>query len=104
MLERLKDFFFTPPRTKKDNGEYALTLPDFNANPLVGTGALAYSFRQFQTLPVQNMLNGNGRIPTNFFKPLGQNNLVALRPAGPPQDILQIPIGETDLFPETIEV
>lgn len=101
-VDKCKDFFFAPPRVKK-TGIYRLCLEDFNANPLIGTGAQAYSFKQFQTLPVVNQLNGNGRIPPNFFKPLGQNNLVALRPAGPRFDITQIPVGETELFPELPE-
>lgn len=102
-LDKCKDFFFCPPRRIKDS-PYNHALPDFNANPLVGSGGNAYAFKQFQTLPVVNMLMGNGRIPTDFFKPLGQNNLVALRPAGPPQDVIGIPVGETELFPEPTEV
>jgi len=110
-IERCKDFLFTPPRILEAS-PYELRIPDFNANPLIGNGANAYAFRQFQTLPVVNMLNGNGVIPggdgigtggAGFFKPLGQNNLVALRPAGPKQDVIGIPLGETDLFTEPTE-
>lgn len=99
-----KDFFFCPPARAIKDTPYEHCLPPFNANPLVGSGAQAYAFEEFQTLPSVNMLMGNGRIPPNFFKALGQNNLVALRPAGPPQDVLEIPAGETLLFPEAVSV
>lgn len=82
---------------------YTLRASKFDTNPLIGEGGNAYTLQQFQTLPVVNMLNGNGVIPPNFFKPLGQNNLVALRPAGPPQDVVGVPVGETNLFPEAVE-
>jgi len=98
----VKNFFFVPPVI--EDGPYHFELFGFNANPLIGIGAQAYSFERFQTMPVNNMLMGNGRVPPNFFKPLGQNNLVALRPAGPPQDVIGIPIGETQLFPEVVEI
>lgn len=104
-VDKCKEFLFSSPvpRVKVD-GPYTLKASRFDTNPLIGEGANAYTLQQFQTLPVVNMFMGNGRIPPSFFKPLGQNNLVALRPAGPPQDVVGIPLGETDLFPETIEV
>lgn len=105
-LDKCKSFFFSSPVPKvKTIGDFYTTIASaYDTNPLIGKGANAYTLRQFQTLPSVNMLMGNGRIPPNFFKPFGQNNLVALRPAGPPQDVLQIPVGETDLFPEATEV
>lgn len=104
-LDKFKKFVFSSPVPRvASDGDYTLTASAYDTNPLIGKGGNAYTLRQFQTLPSVNMLMGNGRIPLNFFKPLGQNNLVALRPAGPPQDVIQIPVGETDLFPEASEV
>lgn len=100
------DFMFSPPvpREKKAaGGLYTVTASAFDVNPLIGKGGNAYTLRQFQTLPSVNELMGNGRIPPNFFKAVGQNNLVALRPAGAPQDVAQIPAGEFTLFPEAVE-
>jgi hypothetical protein len=103
-LDKCKDFFFSSPVPKvKRDGPFTVIASDYDTNPLIGKGGNAYTLRQFQTLPSVNMLMGNGRIPQNFFKPLGQNNLVALRPAGPPQDVVGVPVGETDLFPEASE-
>jgi hypothetical protein len=106
MLDRWKKFFFSSPvpRVERVGDLYTTTASAYDTNPLIGKGANAYTLQQFQTLPSVNMLMGNGRIPPNFFKALGQNNLVALRPAGPPQDVVGIPVGETDLFPEATEV
>jgi hypothetical protein len=99
-----KDFFFGSPYPIEEKvGLYDFQYSEYHLNPAIGVGAQGYAFQWFQTLPIQNMLNGNGRIPLNYFKPLGQNNLVALRPAGPPHDIAQIPVGETNLFPELLE-
>jgi hypothetical protein len=104
-IDKCKDFFFSSPVPKRRaDGPYEVTASDFDVNPLVGKGGNAYTLRQFQTLPSVNMLMGNGRIPVNFFKPLGQNNLVALRPAGPPQDVVGIPVGEVEFFTEPTEV
>jgi hypothetical protein len=104
-LDKCKDFFFSSPVVRvKQDGPYTLIASKFDTNPLIGEGGNAYTLQQFQTLPSVNMLMGNGRIPPNFFKALGQNNLVALREAKPIHDILQIVGGETELFPEASEV
>ena len=106
-LDKCKEFLFSSPVPREATaagGLYTLTASRYDTNPLIGQGGNTYTLRQFQALPSVNMLMGNGRIPPNFFKPLGQNNLVALRPAGPPQDVIQIPAGETLLFPEATEV
>ena len=103
-IDKCKDFFFSSPvprRKEVANGFYEVVASQYDVNPLVGKGGNAYTLRQFQTLPVVNELMGNGRIPPNFFRPTGQNNLVALLPAGAPQDVVQIQAGEILLFPET---
>jgi hypothetical protein len=119
--KKLKNFFFTPTggasRTKRDSGAYTLELMPYNRNPIWGTGAQAYSFEYFQTLPILEMVHGNGIVPggefsrfqgrppgAGYWKALGQNNLVALRPAGPKQDVVGIPTGVTELFPEPVRV
>jgi len=97
-----KDFFIGPPQKQKVADTYHLELPEFNRNPLIGIGAQGYSFEFFQTLPLLDMIAGpigERGVVKNFWKPL-QPMLVALRPAGPPLDIAQIPIGEIELFSE----
>jgi hypothetical protein len=105
LLDRWKKFFFSSPvpRVERVGEVFTVTASAYDTDPLVGKGANAYTLLQFQTLPSVNMLMGNGRIPPTFFKALGQNNLVALRPAGAPQDVVGVPVGVTDLFPEPTE-
>jgi hypothetical protein len=85
---------------EEEDALYSFELPPFNQNPLIGIGAGAYSFEQFQSLPLLDMIGGPGgeiAVPRRWFNPLEQG-LVALNPIGAPQDVVGVPVGEIDLF------
>ena len=84
------------------SGLFGWTLAPSSALNVSGNAA-QYAFNRFQAYPMRNVIDGNG-VHTMGELRLTSVGLVALQPAGPPEDVIGIPSGEPMIGETPLEV